>query len=136
MISRNSFFHTRSLALFAFAALLILPGIAFADGDPTELRDTACGFFSNISMVLNAVSIVVVTIAVMFSGYKVAFAHARIAEVTPVLIGAVLIGAASQIAKLFLSNSAGSNQCQPSTGFIPNAIDHIAALAQTLQHMV
>ncbi len=48
-------------------------------------------------------SIIVVTIAVVFSGYQIAFAHKRIGDVAPVLIGAILIGAAGQIAKMFLA---------------------------------
>jgi len=136
MISRNCFSRTNLFALFTMAALLTLPGMAIAQQGPGELVDTTCGFFSNINTVLNAISITVVTIAVIFAGYKVAFNHARIAEVTPVLIGAVLIGAASQIAKLFLSGSAGSSQCQPASGFVPHAVEHIAALANALQHLV
>ena len=68
-------------------------------------------------MILNAISIVVVTIAVIFSGYQIAFAHKRIADVAPVLIGAVLIGAAGQIAKMFLAGSttaAGATACTAS----------------------
>ncbi len=53
-----------------------------------------CGFFNNINGLLNIASIAVVTIAVIFAGYQIAFAHKRIADVAPILIGGVLIGAA------------------------------------------
>jgi type IV secretion system protein VirB2 len=62
---------------------------------------------TSIKDLLNAISILVVTIAVIFAGYQIAFAHKRIADVAPVLIGAILIGAASQIANMFLATSSG-----------------------------
>lgn len=128
MTAKKFFDHRSPLALLLLATLL-LPGLAFAQDD---IVGTTCGFFSNISKVLNAISIVVVTIAVIFTGYKVAFAHARIAEVAPVMIGAILIGAASQIAKMFLSSSAGSDACQATGSLVPHAVDHIAAIAHAL----
>jgi len=99
--------RTRKAALFCLVVLvaLALPSIAFAQNDPTETITATCGFATSINKVLNAISVVVVTIAVVFSGYQIAFAHKRFAEVAPVLIGAILIGAASQIANMFLKTS-------------------------------
>ncbi|CAM5303396.1 TrbC/VirB2 family protein [Rhodanobacter lindaniclasticus] len=96
---------------------LVLPNLALAQ-DATGTIDTTCKFATNINMILNAISVVVVTIAIVFSGYQIAFAHKRIGDVAPVLIGAVLIGAAGQgIAKMFLAGSttdAGATQCTAS----------------------
>jgi type IV secretion system protein VirB2 len=50
-------------------------------------------------------SIAVVTIAVIFAGYQIAFAHKRIGDVAPILIGGVLIGAAGQIARMLLGEA-------------------------------
>lgn len=103
------------LYLAVFAAL-ILPSIAFGQ-DATDTINTTCKFASNINKILNAVSVIVVTIAVVFSGYQIAFAHKRIGDVAPVLIGAVLIGAAGQIAKMFLAGSttaSGATECTAS----------------------
>jgi len=58
-----------------------------------------------VQSLLKAISILVVTIAVIFAGYQIAFAHKRISEVAPVLIGAVLIGAAATIATMFITTS-------------------------------
>ncbi len=94
----------------------VLPDLALAQ-DATGTIDATCKFATNINMILNAISVVVVTIAVIFSGYQIAFAHKRIGDVAPVLIGAVLIGAAGQIAKMFLSGStaaAGATECTAS----------------------
>lgn len=59
---------------------------------------------NNVTKLLNMGSIAVVTIAVIVAGYQIAFAHKRISEVSPILIGGVLIGAAGQIANMILQN--------------------------------
>jgi type IV secretion system protein VirB2 len=97
-------------------AMAIAPGIAYAQiGDAGR---KVCSFFENINSLLNASSIVVVTIAVIFSGYQIAFAQKRIAEVAPALIGGVLIGAAAQVAKMVVggSGSGGASACASSSG--------------------
>lgn len=100
--------HLRVLRQVGVAALIVAPCLALAQvTGSTDLASTTCGFLNNVKSVLNAISIVVVTIAVIFSGYQISFAHKRISDVAPVFIGAILIGAASQIANLFLSGSAG-----------------------------
>jgi type IV secretion system protein VirB2 len=57
-----------------------------------------------------------VTIAVVFAGYQIAFAHKRIADVAPILIGGVLIGAAGQIAKMVIGDT--GQQCQGQTSMV------------------
>jgi type IV secretion system protein VirB2 len=116
---------------------LLLPGLALAQQDTSGTTQTTCGFLTTVSGILNAVSIVVVTIAIIFTGYKVAFAHARISEVAPVLIGAVLIGAASQIANIFLKTSSSNNGATACTGtttsmVVHHALDHVAAVVHLL----
>ena len=63
-------------------------------------------FLNNIGEILNAASLVVVTIAIVFAGYQIAFNNKRISEVAPVLIGGVLIGGASQIAAMLINSGA------------------------------
>lgn len=60
------------------------------------------GFFNNINGLLNIASVAIVTIAIIFAGYQIAFNHKRIGDVAPVLIGGFLIGAAAQIARMLL----------------------------------
>ncbi len=87
-------------ALVAVAALA-MPDLAFAqDGSGAEGRVTT--FFTNINNLLNVASIAVVTIAVIFAGYQIAFNHKRIGDVAPVLIGGFLIGAAAQISRMLV----------------------------------
>lgn len=113
--------RTRLFVIMCIMAFVVLPGLAFAQ-DAAATIDTTCGFASNIQKILNALSIVVVTIAVIFSGYQIAFAHKRIGDVAPVMIGAILIGAAGQIAKMFLGTSAGTDACKATTSLITHAL--------------
>ncbi len=87
------------------ATVLTMPAVAMASfgGADTKVES----FFENINGLLNIASIAVVTIAVIFAGYQIAFAHKRISDVAPILIGGFLIGAATQIARMLLGDEAG-----------------------------
>lgn len=96
-----------SVASFTLALCSILfPEFAWADGF-TGTEEKLCGFFTNINKLLNLASVTVVTIAIILSGYQIAFAHKRIADVAPILIGGMLIGAAAQVAKMLIGDEAG-----------------------------
>ncbi|WP_255402587.1 TrbC/VirB2 family protein [Pseudoxanthomonas sp. CF125] len=84
-----------------FVGILAMPGMAMAQ----EATDRVEEFFGNLNSLLNIASIAVVTIAVIFAGYQIAFAHKRISDVAPVLIGGFLIGAAAQIARMLLGDN-------------------------------
>jgi len=125
--------YLRTLVNTTLIAALVLPSLAAAQVGSADAIGAACGFLGNVKNLLNAVSIVVVTIAIIFSGYQIAFAHKRIADVAPVMIGAILIGAASQIAGMFLANSSGGDACTPTSSIAPES--QMAAAAQwLLQH--
>lgn len=79
----------------------------FAQGNFGGTDTKTCDFFTSITGLLNIASIAVVTIAVIFAGYQIAFAHKRIGDVAPILIGGLLIGAAGQIARMLLGTGAG-----------------------------
>jgi type IV secretion system protein VirB2 len=99
------------------------PGTDFGGTDKK-----VCGFFSNINGLLNMASIAVVTIAVIFAGYQIAFAHKRIGDVAPILIGGVLIGAAGQIARMLLGEGSDGKCGGTSTYYlINNAIQYYSA---------
>ena len=106
MIHVKQFFATLAIVSVAVAALAF-PELAFAqDGSGAEGRVTT--FFNNINSLLNVASIAIVTIAVIFAGYQIAFNHKRVGDVAPVLIGGFLIGAAAQIAKMLLPDDVTS----------------------------
>jgi len=113
------------------AGVALLPALAMAQD---EALTTTCGFLSSVLNLLNAASIVVVTIAVIFSGYQIAFAHKRITDVAPIMIGAILIGGASQIAKMFLTDSAGNDACEATASlWIPAVADLARSGMQAVQ---
>ena len=90
----------------ALTAAVLTPSLALAqDFGGADTKVTT--FFDNINGLLTIASIAVVTIAVIFAGYQIAFAHKRISDVAPILIGGFLIGAAAQIARMLLGNDAG-----------------------------
>jgi type IV secretion system protein VirB2 len=90
--------------------LAMTPGLALAqaaaDFGGTDSKVT--GFLQNINGLLNMASIAVVTIAVIFAGYQIAFAHKRISDVAPILVGGFLIGAAAQIARMLVGDAGGA----------------------------
>lgn len=88
--------------LKATALIAVLTVPALAQGGYAGTDQKVCGFFDNVQGLLNMASIAVVTIAVIFAGYQIAFAHKRVGDVAPLLIGGLLIGAAGQVAKMLL----------------------------------
>ncbi|MBB3227104.1 type IV secretion system protein VirB2 [Luteibacter sp. Sphag1AF] len=126
---------SRKVAFFAMMVAIMLPGLVLADPEVGvgETSTKVCGFFQNINSLLNAASIVVVTIAVIFSGYQIAFAHKRIADVAPALIGGVLIGAAAQVATMVVGGSGGAAKaCTSTSGATTMIFDHLHTAAQFL----
>ncbi|WP_449465530.1 TrbC/VirB2 family protein [Stenotrophomonas humi] len=99
--NQNSNFISKLAGRAAAVSMLALPAIAMAQ-DGTGATTRVNSFFANINGLLNIASIAIVTIAVIFAGYQIAFNHKRIGDVAPVLIGGFLIGAAAQIAKMLL----------------------------------
>ncbi|WP_266168374.1 TrbC/VirB2 family protein [Dyella subtropica] len=116
--------------LMAVTAVIILPGIASAD----DAQSNICSVLTTINNLLNVASIVVVTIAIIFSGYQIAFAHKRISDVAPALIGGVLIGAAAQIAKMVIGGSNTGNQCGGTSLNTTMLMDHLHSAVQFIQH--
>lgn len=109
---KNSILQTKKTWLTAeniavavlIAGTALSPSIGLAN-DFTSSNGGACQFIKNVHTILNLMSVAVVTIAIIFAGYQIAFAHKRIADVAPILIGGVLIGAAGQIAKMLVGNA-------------------------------
>lgn len=97
---RNRQIFSALVATMAFACLLAIPDLALAQ--ETDAQARVEGFFDNLGNLLNIASITIVTIAIIFAGYQIAFNHKRLGDVAPVLIGGFLIGAAAQIASMLL----------------------------------
>ena len=98
-----------ALLSVALLGLVVAPELAFAAPGGADAAGRVTSFFTNINGLLNIASIAIVTIAIIFAGYQIAFNHKRIGDVAPVLIGGFLIGAAAQIARMLLpDNEVGS----------------------------
>lgn len=53
---------------------------------------------TTIQTMLVGIAVIVITIAVMWAGYKMVFQHSRWSEISNIVIGGILIGAAPAIA--------------------------------------
>jgi type IV secretion system protein VirB2 len=105
-------------ARFAKIALLLILGLMLAGissevlangggAAPSGFKgacDKVVGFFARFETILRVASISIVTISVVFAGYQIAFAHKRLSDVAPVLIGGLLIGGAATIATWFVGD--------------------------------
>ena len=87
---------------FAIAALTVSLLCSDAFAQLTESEGKVTTFFTNITGLLGAASVAVVTIAFIFAGYQIAFAHKRFSDVAPVLVGGMVIGAAGQLATMLI----------------------------------
>jgi type IV secretion system protein VirB2 len=74
--------------------LLLFSGVASAAANFSQLDSTLLTIVSG----LQGAGIAVVTVAIIWAGYKMIFQHARWTDVATVVLGAVLIGAATTIA--------------------------------------
>lgn len=88
-MTRNTLSRLSTLAL----AALLAPPAALAQGFD-KINTTV----TNVQAILITISIAVVTIAIIWAGFKMIFQGARLADVANVLIGGTLIGGAAAFA--------------------------------------
>jgi type IV secretion system protein VirB2 len=91
------------IPLFLGLVLMFFGPDVFAQ-DFRAACEKVTGFFARFETILRVASISIVTIAVVFAGYQIAFAHKRLSDVAPVLIGGLLIGGAATIAGWFVGD--------------------------------
>jgi len=88
------------LGFLAFAALLAAdPAFAQGAGGLQKVNT----FMDNVLAVLRGVSVSVVTIAIMWAGYRFLFKHADMGEIGKILGGGLVIGGASELARYLLA---------------------------------
>ena len=93
---RKTTFGTRE-ALGLVAVLLLtatMPAFGGAGGGFQPLTTTA----TNIQTALVTIGLTVLTIAIMFAGYKMVFSGSRFEDVVYILVGGTLIGGATTLA--------------------------------------
>lgn len=82
----------------AVTTLALLPRLAAAQGFD-KINTTV----TNVQAILVTISIAVVTIAIIWAGFKMIFQGARLADVANVLIGGTLIGGAAAFASYIVT---------------------------------
>ena len=81
------------LLLFTLFALC-MPDMAYAVGGIDKVNT----FMDNVGAILRGASIMVVTLAIMWAGYKFLFTTSNVMEVGKIVIAGLLIGGAAEIA--------------------------------------
>ena len=92
----------------AHIAMVIFVGIALMAAEPAFAQsggglDKVNVFVENVLIILRGISIGVVTVAIMWAGYKFLFTRADIAEAGKILAGGLLIGGAAELAGYLLT---------------------------------
>ena len=87
---------TQSIAIFL--GLILLSTFASAAGGLQGIST----IIDDVTSQLQNMGLAIVTIAIMWAGYKIVFSGAAIRDIVHVLIGAVLVGAAASIAGMLL----------------------------------
>jgi type IV secretion system protein VirB2 len=86
------------IGLLLTALVLFAPRLTLAQG--FEKINTTV---SNVNAILITISIAVVTIAIIWAGFKMIFQGARLADVANVLIGGTLVGGAAAFASYIVT---------------------------------
>ena len=84
--------------VFLVLLMLALPNIMLGAG-----VDNVNSFMENVYDALYAAAMITVTVVIMVVAYKVLIGGQALREFVPVLIGAVLLASATEIATLFFS---------------------------------
>lgn len=85
----------RSIRCPSVVALVLCAMAQFARAQGFERVNTTV---TNVQAILVTISVAVVTIAIIWAGFKMIFSGARLADVANVLIGGTLIGGAAAFA--------------------------------------
>jgi type IV secretion system protein VirB2 len=105
-------FETVAVYVLLGVLLMAVCGDVFADDATFKGACTkVSGFFKNFETILKVASVSIVTIAIVFAGYQIAFAHKRLSDVAPLLIGGLLIGGSSALASWFMAGWTTGSDC-------------------------
>ena len=88
-------------ALGALASLCAADALAAGSSVATTIGSN----FTELNTIIQATRIIVVTSAIIFSGYQMAFNNKRFGEVWPILLGGWVVGAAGGFANYFISGT-------------------------------
>ncbi len=88
------FFSKAQNAFLLFCLIVCSPAMAQLEKVNTLME--------KVKSALTSIAVVVVTIAVLIAGFKIIFQGQTFREVSPILIGGIIIGAAAQIASMLV----------------------------------
>lgn len=89
----KNWFSNKVMTMFAF--LFATP--AFADG-----FSAAEGLLEQVKTGLSGLALVTVTLACLWVGYKVLFGGSTLRECSPIIIGAIIIASAAEVASMMV----------------------------------
>ena len=92
-----------SLAPTCLALVLSLAGALLSPVAGAQGFDKINTTVTNVQAILVTISVAVVTIAIIWAGFKMIFQGARLADVANVLIGGTLIGGAAVFASFIVA---------------------------------
>ncbi|WP_374409484.1 TrbC/VirB2 family protein [Hydrogenophaga sp.] len=104
-------FETFAIYLVLGFLMMSVCSDVFADDTFKGACTKVSGFFKNFETILKVASVSIVTIAIVFAGYQIAFAHKRLSDVAPLLIGGLLIGGSSALASWFMAGWTTGSDC-------------------------
>ncbi len=83
----------------AFVKIVAILFSCFLSASPAFAQLTRVNStMSNVQVALAGIGVTVCTIAIMFTGFKMMFQHAKWAEVSNIVIGAMFVGGAAGLA--------------------------------------
>lgn len=94
---------TRNRIRPALVALVVTLGMLSSRFAAAAGFDKIDDTVNNVNTILVTISIAVVTIAIIWAGFKMIFQGARLADVANVLIGGTLVGGAAAFASYIVS---------------------------------
>lgn len=101
----NNLFHIKKYEKYFFLSLLLLSAAteAVAQGTTSGVGTKLTGAATELGNIINATTTVIVTVAIIFSGYQISFNNKRFGEVWPILLGGLMVGAAGVFANFFIA---------------------------------
>ena len=101
--SRSNAFASPARRIAAAAAVFLVLALAGIDPAHAQGLEKVNTSIESLLTFLRGISIAVVTIAIIWAGYKMLFKHAEMAEVLKILGGGILIGSAAEVARFLLA---------------------------------
>lgn len=85
------------MALLISAYIIFLTHPAYADFQKAK------AMLTKVEQGLRGLSLVIITLAILWVGYKVLFGGSTIQECAPVIIGSIIIASAAEVARMLVT---------------------------------